>query len=87
LDGKTPAGTLDLMTVARLLLVALGEDDIDAILAKLFDEEGNPLHPAPAATAPATDVPAAEAMMVDAVKELHGALIRLREGHTDGRAS
>ena len=40
LDGKSPAGTLDLMTTARLMLVALGVDDIDGILARLFDEEG-----------------------------------------------
>ncbi len=37
LDGKTPAG-LDLKTTTRMLLVALGEDDIDELLADLFPE-------------------------------------------------
>lgn len=37
LDGKTPAG-LDLKTTTRMLLVALGEDDIDQLLEDLFPE-------------------------------------------------
>jgi hypothetical protein len=89
LDGKAPAGTLDLMTTARLMLVALGVDDIDAILQKLFDEEGRALNPVGQgvdgtngsdATDGATDGAAVEAMMVRAVRELRDALVRLREG-------
>jgi hypothetical protein len=38
LDGKTLAGTMDLPTVARLVLTALGEDDVDELLAELFPE-------------------------------------------------
>ena len=43
LDGKTPAGTISPKTVSRLLLTALGEDDIDDLLDELFpeDEAGN----------------------------------------------
>lgn len=37
LDGKSPAG-LDLKTVTRMLLVALGEDDIDQMIEDLFPE-------------------------------------------------
>ena len=42
LDGKALAGTMDLKLVSRLLLIALGQDDIDDILDDLFpeDEEG-----------------------------------------------
>lgn len=36
LDGKTPAGNIDLKTVTRMLLVALGEDDVDELLEQLF---------------------------------------------------
>jgi hypothetical protein len=36
LDGKVLAGTIDLPAVARMMLNALGEDDIDAILEKQF---------------------------------------------------
>jgi len=38
LDGKSLAGTMDLPTVSRLLLTALGEDDVDEILSALFPE-------------------------------------------------
>ena len=43
LDGKADAGTLGAKTVSRLLLTALGEDDIDDLLDELFpeDEHGN----------------------------------------------
>lgn len=89
LDGKQPAGTMDLETVARLLLTALGEDDIDEILADLFDENGQPVqpvqpHPSPpqgegtvgGQMAPAR--PQSEALMVEAVRELRDSLLRLR---------
>lgn len=39
LDGKTPA-TMDLKTVTRKLLVALGEQDVDALMGHLFGEDG-----------------------------------------------
>jgi hypothetical protein len=38
LDGKALAGTMDLPAVSRMLLSALGEDDVDQILAALFPE-------------------------------------------------
>jgi hypothetical protein len=38
LDGKALAGTMDLPTVSRMLLSALGEDDVDEILAALFPD-------------------------------------------------
>jgi len=37
LDGKTPAG-LDLKTITRLCLVALGEDDVDSMVEELFPD-------------------------------------------------
>lgn len=75
LDGKQPAGTLDLVTVTRLLLVALGEDDVDEIIERLFPDGEEP--------APDGELTQSEAMMVDAVKELHGALVKLREGASE----
>lgn len=43
LDGKALAGTMAPKTVSRLLLTALGQDDIDDLLDEVFpeDEEGN----------------------------------------------
>lgn len=37
LDGKTPAG-VDLKTLTKMLLVALGEDNVDAMIEVLFPE-------------------------------------------------
>lgn len=93
LDGKTPAGTIDLMTVARMLLVALGEDDVDTVLARVFAADGQPLQPPPSlpqggGTVDGADDeadeeiparPTSEALMVEAVKELRDALNRLQE--------
>jgi hypothetical protein len=86
LDGKPLAGTLDLPTVTRMLLVALGEDDVEEVMAILFPE-GMPA-PSTSAGAEGSDdeagegvvIPQAEALMVAAVKELRDSLIRLREG-------
>lgn len=80
LDGKQPAGTLDLMTVARLLLVALGQDDIDSILAKMFDKDGRPLGSTGSPGGTDAGAPAVEALMVGAVREMRDALVQLREG-------
>lgn len=38
LDGKAPAGTLDQETLVRLLLTALGEDDVDELVARILDQ-------------------------------------------------
>ncbi|MBN1629628.1 MAG: hypothetical protein JW990_07690 [Thermoleophilia bacterium] len=59
LDGKAPAGTMDPKTVSRLLLTALGQDDIDDLLDEIFpeDEEGQV-------------TPEAEAAFIEAVRDL-----------------
>lgn len=57
LDGKSPAGTLDLITVARMMLIALGEDDVDEILDALFPD-GKAEWPAPEPTQQPAEVPA-----------------------------
>lgn len=76
LDGKSPAGTLDPVTVTRLLLVALGEDDVDEIIEALF--------PAGVAEWPAPDaVTPTEAALVEAARELRSALVRLRENQEE----
>lgn len=83
LDGKPLAGTLDLATVARLMLSALGEDDIDSTLERLFPD-GEGVAPDPMATQqplPASPMQQqAEAAMIEAVKDARAALLRLREG-------
>ncbi len=45
LEGKTLAGTIDQKTVSRLLLTALGQDDIDDLLDLIYPEDGE--EPAP----------------------------------------
>ena len=62
-----PAGTIDMRTLTRLLLTALGEQDIDAMLNVIYppEEEG--------------EQPAAEAIMVEAVTELRDALEKLAQ--------
>jgi len=70
LDGKTPAGTLDLKRITRMLLLALGEENVDEILEDLFpdDEEGEGRNK--------EEEQEIETMMVDAVRELREAVAR-----------
>lgn len=84
LDGKGPAGTLDLVTVARMMLVALGEDDVDEILDQLFppDAQGNRAAEWPERDpAPAAEPPQADAMesLRETVREFRSRLHQLRE--------
>ena len=82
LDGKALAGTLDLPTVTRMLLVALGEDDVEEVMGILFPDGMPATEPVAATDDDAGDgvvIPQAEALMVQAVKELRDSLIRLRE--------
>lgn len=50
LDGATPNVLNDNRLLARMFLVALGENDVDEILDKLYplDADGNPINPNPA---------------------------------------
>lgn len=63
--------TMDLPTLTRMVLVALGQDDVDEIVNRLYPDGQE-------ATPPAGERPQAEAMMVEAVKELRNALANLR---------
>lgn len=66
LDGKALAGTMDLPTLARMLLVALGEKDVDDVVERLFPD-GEVADP--------PELPeqtAAEAAMVEALREFCG---------------
>jgi len=70
LDGKAPAGTMDMKLISRLLLTALGQDDIDDLLDKIFPEgEGEVLSRQ------------AEQLFVQSVNEMREAL-RALSGHT-----
>jgi hypothetical protein len=64
LDGQPLAGTLDMPLVTRMLLAALGEEDIDTILEQQF---------------PAGES-AGETKMIAAAKELSEAIREIREG-------
>lgn len=66
-QAGTLAGTVDLPTLARMLLQALGVEDVDEIVERLF-----PDGEAPAATEP--EQSAAEAGMVEALRELRDVL-------------
>jgi hypothetical protein len=59
LDGKAQAGTMDTRTLVRLLLTALGVEDVDELLDKIapVDETGMP-------------TPQAQEAMTEAVKDL-----------------
>lgn len=70
LDGKPLAGTMSLETVARLLLTALGEDDLDLDAPDLPDAPDAP------------DEPEAEGM-AEAMRELREALRGFVEGPDD----
>lgn len=76
----TPAGTIDLPTLSRILLNTLGIADTDAIVERLF-----PDGEVPEDEIDAPEQPAAEAMMVNAVRELRAALVKLQENHHAGR--
>lgn len=83
LDGKPLGGTLDVKTVTRMLLSALGEDDIDEIMGDLFPD-GTPAgstRPGSISSPVGTpgERPQAEALMVAAVRELRDSLMRLQE--------
>lgn len=65
------AGTIDLPTLSRILLTELGIQDVDEIVERLFPD-GEPVEQI-------GPRPVAEAMMVEAVKELHSSLLRLQE--------
>lgn len=41
LKGGVLAGVIDQMTVSRLLLTALGVDDVDATMSKIYPDDGN----------------------------------------------
>lgn len=61
LAGKPLAGTIDDKTVSRMLLSALGAEDIDALLATLYPEDGS-------------DAAAADAIVREATTELRAAI-------------
>ncbi|MTI82593.1 MAG: hypothetical protein FH756_01580 [Firmicutes bacterium] len=76
LDGKQPAGTMDLKMVTRMLLLTLGEENVDEILERLFpdDEEESSQGEGNQDTEEAI-----EGMMVEAVQELREAVKKLAE--------
>lgn len=81
LDGKSPAGTIEIRELVRMLLVALGEDDVDELIKRMFPDGQAQAMPA------GEEAPAAEAMMTEAVRELRAGLLTLVEkwgsGHVE----
>lgn len=75
--GMASAGTMDKKTISRMLLTALGVDDVEAALAAIEQEEEEqeeePTPPIPTQEQPPV-VPQAEAALLEAVKELRKTL-------------
>lgn len=71
LDGKTTS-SIDLPTVTRMLLIALGEDDVDEIINRLYPDGQVPEQPVDG------NRPQSEALMVEAVRELRDSLVKLQ---------
>ncbi len=91
LNGSADAGTIPRQTLSKMLLTRLSASDVDDILALMFDDEGNPLQDdtqddtpptivTPTRLALPAPIPTAEAMMVEAVKELRAALAVALQG-------
>lgn len=85
-SGGQLAGTIDLVSLSRLLLTTLGVANVDEILEGMFPdgeipEEEDPTPSPPPATEEeepeAEERPQAEAMMLEAVKEMRDAIARL----------
>src|SRR5581483_4957085 len=74
LGGNAPAGTIDPKLVSKLLLTALGQDDVDELLGEMYpeDDEGQD-------AAASTAAPPAEGL-VAAVRQLTEAVRALRAG-------
>lgn len=90
LDGKSPAGTMDEETLVRLLLTALGVEDVRTVLDALAKSEPSP-QPSPTgrgsqepegqeADEEQPQAAQAESLMVEAVRELRDAVRRIVEG-------
>jgi hypothetical protein len=69
LRGQALAGTVDMRTLSAMLLNALGVADTDQVVDRMFPEGGSERGE--------TTTPAAEAAMVEAVRELREAIGRL----------
>jgi len=85
LDGSTDAGVLDKRNLRRLLLTALGEDDVDELLDQLdeLDQEIADEMAARAAVMPPAPEPQPgppiQESFVEAVRELREALRSIRD--------
>lgn len=83
LGGQQRAGTMTDKELTKMLLVTLGEDEIDEQIAKLFGDGETLLNPPPA-RAPVVPgqaiTPAAESMTIEAVRELREAIACIVRG-------
>ena len=75
LRGQALAGTVDLRTLSSMLLSALGVGDVDQVIDRMFPEGARG-----AGRGAEETTPAAEAAMVEAVRELREAIGRLEIG-------
>jgi hypothetical protein len=82
LGGAPLAGTIELPALAAMLMSALGVKDSDEILAAMFPDGQVPPSASSGAGAEGEPVepPMAEALMINAVRELRQALVKLQEG-------
>jgi len=82
LDGTAPSILNDNRLLARMMLTALGENDIDEILDKLYplDKDGNPIEPEPQ---PTVDVDPVVDELMQAATAVREAITEFRESIND----
>jgi hypothetical protein len=73
LGGNPPAGTIDPKLLSKLLLTALGQDDVDELLGQMYPDEDGEQETAPAPTdeQPAEVLAASVRRLAEAVRALH----------------
>jgi len=90
LDGQTPTVLNDNRLLARMMLTALGENDIDEILDKLYplDKDGNPIQPEPTQEDQLTnDLAQAAQAVQEALHSLRESILELSNTNITNRYS
>lgn len=90
LDGETPTVLNDMRLLARMMLTALGENDIDEILDRLYplNADGNPIQPEPQQDQLTNDLMQAAQGVQEALQGLRESLSELRSTtYTNGHST
>lgn len=81
LDGKAQVGTLPFDALVRMILIALGEDDVDDIMTEMFPDgwEDDPEHPANRQQSTQPQPTQESSVFLEAVRELRDKLAGVDE--------